>query len=345
MKVGSTFFERLSILLGSAVQLPRALEILGDSHPNYKVGARLFRMGETVKEGSSLHSAMEEYPHLFSRLEVRTVKAGEEAGNLPKALSLIADYLEKKEEFRRKLRTLATPPLVTFSFFILTAIVILVFVIPSFGSIYASIGREIPKQTKMVLAISKFIRTRWIALLASVASLWILIKILLRRTGFKKNLIDRITTYTPILRRNARRSASLTFTRSLSVLVGGGVQVTEAVRLAAESVDNRFMRAAAEDVALRTEFGMPIHRAMRECCKHIFSEEVMIMVEVGEEANKLGELLHQATKIIEQELESATKSLLALIQPLLTIVLGLMVAGLILSVYVPIFNLAYTLTP
>jgi type IV pilus assembly protein PilC len=329
------FTRQLSTMVTAGLQLTTALEILeNQSRPAMmKVVTDVRR---EIEAGGTLAKAMEAHPFVFDQVYVALIRAGEAAGSLDKVLSRLADNLENKREFQRKITgALIYPAIVVLGMGGVGAIMIF-FVIPKMMTIYEEFQAELPLVTKILLSISNFVLNFWYIALVLLAGLVIGFRILSKNPQFQSQ-VDNITFRLPIIGRLKKVTMLTEFTRTLSMLVGSGVLIVDALKITTQSFSSPLYRKTMEEATKKVEKGIPLATAMAQ--SDIFPPILPQMIAVGEETGKIDEVLTKVSVYFEEEAETAVKGLTTAMEPIIMIVLGIGVGFLIIAVIMPIYNL------
>ena len=330
------FTRQLSTMVTAGLQLTNALDILEmQSRPTMaKVVAQIRR---EVESGGTLAKAMEKHPHIFDQVYVSLVKSGEAAGSLDKVLARLADNLERKREFQRKITSAMIYPAIVVAGMCGVGGIMVIFVIPRMMTIYEEFQAELPVVTKIMMSFSGFVVSYWYISLVLLIGLAFGLRIFGRNPQFRAQ-IDNLTFRLPIIGKLKTQTMLTEFTRTLSLLVGAGVLIVDALKITIYSFGSPLYRNALEEVTKKVEKGIPLGTALAQ--EEIFPPILPQMVAVGEETGKIDEVLSKVSVYFEQEAEMAIKGLTTALEPLIMIVLGIGVAILIIAVIMPIYNLA-----
>jgi len=330
------FTRQLSTMVTAGLQLTNALDILEvQSRPS--MAKVIVEIRREVEAGGTLAKAMERYPYIFDQVYVALIKSGEAAGSLDKVLARLADNLEKKREFQRKIKSAMIYPSIVIAGMSGVGAIMVIFVIPRMMVIYEEFQAELPVMTKILMAISSFVVSYWYFSLAILAGLVIALRILSKNPQFRGQ-VDNITFRLPIIGKLRTETMLTEFTRTLSLLVGAGVLIVDALKITIYSFSSPLYRQALEEVTKKVEKGIPLGTALAQ--EEIFPPILPQMVAVGEETGKIDEVLGKVSVYFEQEAEMAIKGLTTAIEPLIMIVLGVGVGFLVIAVIMPIYNLA-----
>lgn len=330
------FTRQLSTMVTAGLQLTAALDIL-ERQARPAMAKVVAEIRQEVEGGGTLTKAMEKHPHVFDQLYIVLIKAGEASGSLDKVLARLADNLEKKREFQRKIKGAMIYPVIVIGGMLVVAAIMIVFVIPRMMSVYEEFQAELPMMTKIMLAISNFVVSYWYIGLALVAGLIFLLRILNKNPQFRSQ-VDNLAFRLPIIGKLRQETMLTEFTRTLSLLVEAGVLIVDALKITIDSFSSPIYRQALEQVNRKVEKGIPLATALAQ--EEIFPPILPQMIAVGEETGKIDEVLGKVSAYFEQEAEMAVKGLTTAIEPLIMVVLGIGVGFLIIAVIMPIYNLA-----
>ncbi|HUT98092.1 MAG TPA: type II secretion system F family protein [bacterium] len=329
------FTRQFSTMLGAGLPLVQTLATLAEQSPEglAEISVDLRRQ---VEAGQSLSAALERFPKTFGRLYVALVRAGEVSGNLEVILDRLASYLERVDSLRRRVTNALTYPAVILSMVILLGMGFLVFIIPLFQGIYDNFGAQLPLPTQIVVVLSTFFRDYWWILALVIAAVAFFVKFY-GDTAEGRLRLDRWKLGAPIFGRLFIRVAVARFTRTLGTLVRSGVPIMDGLAITAATVGNRVLERAV----LETRRAIGEGRTFAEplAATDVFPPMVVAMIAVGERTGRLEEMLHRVAEFYDDEVEVAVANLSALLEPVLMIILGVVVGGLVVSMYLPIFQM------
>ena len=330
-------FTRLfATMIGAGLPLVQSLRILGRQTDNKAFRKVIGDLVYDVETGRTLAGAMGRHPRVFSRLSVNMVAAGEAAGALDTILGRLSEFLEKSSALARKVRSAMVYPAMILGVSVPTVAILLVFVIPTFQTMFATSGVALPLPTRMVIGASAAVQDYWWAMLAGgLAALFALDRA--RRTQRGRLLADRLLLSIPVLGSLLRKAAVARFTRTLGTLVASGVSILEGLEVTAKTAGNRVIHDAVMKSRASIASGDTIAGPLEE--SGAFTPMVVRMVEVGEQTGGLDEMLARIADFYDQEVDSALETLIAAIEPLMIIVLGVLVGGMIVAMYLPIFDM------
>ena len=289
-----------------------------------------------VEKGSSLSQALARHPKAFNRLYVSMVRAGEVGGSLDSVLMRLADTIEKQVELRRKVKSAMTYPVVVACLVLLIVTAMLLFVIPMFQNIYKQLGGTLPVPTQILIKISNVCREFWyIIFLVEGGAVFAFRRWINSEDGRKK--WDAIKLKLPVFGKLVRKTALARFSRTLSALVRSGVPILESLDIVADTAGNWVVAKAVRDTQTAVKQGEPLSRRLED--HEVFPPMVVQMMAVGEETGALDEMLDKIADFYDQEVEATVDALTSLIEPLLIVVMGVCVGGMIISLYLPMFNI------
>jgi|SRR5579859_323689 len=334
-------FKQLNMLLSSGVFLTDALNILIKlSHKQY-ISEVLKQIAEIIYDGGSLHKALESLRDHFDPLIITMVKAGEESGNLVTALQSVCNHIESREAFHKKLRAAALTPAITFMFFIVIVLIIMIFVIPHFELLFMGHEAQIPAITRYIIHMSKYLTGVNIGLMMSVLMLGY---ILLRaRQNVWKRSIDSFLLKIPFLKDIIIQSSMVSLLEPLSLLLQTGVPLLPALEIAQESVKNSVIHDSYRSGTQHIMMGDSLSQSLKES-EQFIPFDLLAMIQIGEESGKLGVMLERCSRYYQEHVLRSLDIVTILFQPLLMIILGLLVAVLIFAVYMPLFELSNCIT-
>ena len=331
------FSRQFATMINAGLSLLRALTILSDQTENKELARITDEVRSDVESGKSLSQAFARHDKAFPKLYVAMVRAGETAGMLDQVLIRIAEALEKEVALRGKIKAALTYPVIVFILAVLLTGVMLVFIVPTFVAMFQSLGGELPLPTKILLAMSKFVKSvpgiLTIIVLPSV-SWWAFKRI--RSTERGRFQLDRMKLQMPVFGDLFHKIALSRFSRNFGVLLKAGVPILQALEITAETVNNGPIAVAVRDVQESVKEGESIAGPLQD--HDVFPPMVVQMIAVGEETGAVDVMLEKISDFYDQEVESTTESLTALMEPIMIAVLGGIVGSMVIALYMPIFN-------
>ena len=330
------FTQQFASMIRSNLQLVDVLHNLADETPQKKLREVIADVADDVTHGTDLSAAMAQHPQVFDDVYVNVVKSGLESGRLGEALLQISHYQKVIHETGRKVMAAMTyPAFIIFAFFgIFNAMIF--FILPRFSAVYSNFGKKLPEATQILLNVGKFWSDNWHLIIGaqvvviSVFSVWI-------ATGEGRALWDQIKLKLPLLGTLYRMSALARFLRTLAVQVENDVPVLQALCLAADACGNVYIREILYDIADDVERGRGLAASFRD--HEIFHGIVLQMLASGEEAGILDELLMSSADYFDSLVQDLLDRITALINPILTMVVGLLIAGMMVAVFLPVFQM------
>jgi len=332
----SIFSRQFATMINSGLSLLRSLNILGDQTENEALAVIVRQISADVETGSSLSDAIAKHPKAFDRLYVAMVRAGETGGVLDMVLMQLADTIEKQVELRARVKSAMTYPVAVMVLVLLIITGMLIFVVPMFETMYSELGGVLPLPTRILLGASSLVQSFMLPLivLAGISAFafkrWIATEN--GRAGF-----DKIKLKLPVFGGLVHKTAITRFARTMEALLRAGVPILEALEITSETVGNYVMETAVLDVQNRVKQGESLAGPMLDHA--IFPPMVSQMVAVGEETGAVDTMLERVGHFYEKEVEATVDALTSLLEPMLIVVLGLTVGGMVIALYMPMFNI------
>lgn len=328
--------RQLATMIDAGLPIVQSLEILGKQHENKAMRTMLSAVKEQVETGGTFADALAKHPKVFDSLFVNMIAAGENGGILDIILERLAKYLEKAMKLKREIKTAMIYPAVVILAAIIITAVLLIFVIPTFGEMFKDFGAALPLPTQMVLDLSDFFVAWWPVLFGgSGTAFYFLSRFLKTERG--KEVIHPIVLKMPIFGELVRKVAVARFTRTLGTMLGSGVPVLEALNICAKTAGNKVV----ERDVLRARISISEGKSMNEPLSEsiVFPSMVVSMIAVGESTGSLDAMLAKIAEFYEDEVDSAVAGMKQLIEPIMILVLGVIVGGLVIAMYLPIFKM------
>jgi len=333
----TAFTRELSALLGAAIPIPQALDGLGEEEDNLALKSVVLGLAESVRKGTSLSTAMEGYPQLFSRLYVSMVRVGEEAGALPAVMGDLADLLEHEDEVRGEVVGAVAYPTFVLGFGIFTVVVLLTVVLPRLFGMLQEMLNVLPLPTLILLKVSKVLSEDWLWIVLAVAgSVFGLRRYLKTERGAEA--WDGLKLRLPLIGGVFRSAALGRFARTLGTLAKSGVSLLPALRIVEDTIGNRVLAKQVALVSEETRGGDSLAAPLRKLA--VFPKGVIQMIEVGEETGRLDEMLLKIAEIEERHMRAKTKTLVSLLAPVLILVVGALVGFMVIALLLPIFKMS-----
>lgn len=338
LKELSFFSRQLSVLIDAELPLIQSLGLLAEQQKNKYFTRVITEVKEDVEAGAALNQALRKHPKVFDDLYCNLVASGEQSGSLDTMLRRLADYQESMLKLRAKVRQAMIYPSAIVTFAIIVAIFMLWKVIPVFGGIYQELGASLPGLTAAVLGLSNFV-SRYIIII--VVGL-IAIVVLYRRwskTPAGREIVDRTKLKLPVMGNLMQKISLSRFTRTLSTLISGGVPMLESLKIASTTTDNVIIERQVLNARQMVSEGKSLNDSLKQAGQGQFPAMMIQMVNVGESTGTLDEMLGKLANFFDDEVDNAVSSLLSALEPLVLIFVGGIVGTLVISMYLPLFNL------
>lgn len=331
------FSRQLATMMTSGVPLVQAFDIIGKGHENPKMQELVMAVKGDVEGGSNLADSLRKHPFFFDDLVCNLVQAGEAAGVLDTLLDKIATYKEKTEILKSKIKKAMTyPTAVVVVAFIVTAI-LLIFVVPQFESLFKNFGADLPAFTQMVVNMSRFMQDYWYLVFAGIGgSVYGLLQAKKRSRKFN-HALDRLVLKAPVVGNIMTKAAIARFARTLSTMFAAGVPLVEALDSVSGATGNIVYSDAVLRMRDQVATGQQLQLTMSQT--GLFPNMVVQMVAIGEESGSLDSMLGKVADFFEREVDDAVDSLSSLLEPLIMAILGVLVGGLVIAMYLPIFKM------
>lgn len=331
------FTRQLATMMKSGVPLLQAFEIVGKGHANPSVGKLLLDIKSDVETGSSLSVAFRKYPQYFDALFCNLVAAGEQAGILDSLLDRLATYKEKMLAIKRKIKSAMTYPLsILIIAFVITA-AIMIFVIPAFKEVFKSFGADLPAPTVIVIGLSDFFVANWYLIFGAIFGFVFSIGKIYKRSRPMQIAFDRLILRAPVFGAILTKSAIARWTRTLATMFAAGVPLVEALDSVGGAAGNYVYQTGTKQIQNEVSTGTNLTTSMEN--SHLFPSMVTQMVAIGEESGQLDAMLGKVADFFEAEVDDAVDQLSSLMEPLIMVVLGTLIGGLVVAMYLPIFKL------
>lgn len=332
------FFSRqLSTMMTAGVPLVQAIDIIGRGHTNPRMRDMVLSIKANVESGNTLADSLAKQPLYFDALFVNLIRAGEQSGALETLLDRIATYKEKTEAIKKKIKKAMFYPVAVLVVATIVTAILLIFVIPEFQSLFSSAGAALPAFTQMVVNLSIAVRRRgWLYLILIVGAIVGIIQARKRSERFHE-LMDRMLLKIPVIGMVLNKAAIARFARTLSTMFAAGVNLVEALGSVAGATGNIIYEKATLKMRDQVSTGQQLNLAMSQ--SGIFPHVVVQMIAIGEEAGSIDTMAAKVADFYEEEVDNAVDSMSSLMEPFIMVILGVLVGGLVVAMYLPIFNL------
>ena len=330
------FTRQFSTMINSGLPLVQALTILAEQTDNKALAEVTRKVVFDVESGNTVADALSKHPRAFTNLYVNMVAAGEAGGILDTILLRLATFLEKNDALVRKVKGAMIYPAVIMSVAAIAVVVLLIFVIPVFAGMFASAGQALPLPTRIVIGASGFLRRYWWIMGAAIIIGGYMFK-KYYATPPGKLVIDRLMLRMPVLGDVLRKSAVSRFTRTLGTLISSGVSILEGLEITAKTAGNRVIQDAIMQSRSSIAGGDTIAQPLQK--SKVFPPMVISMIAVGEQTGGLDEMLSKIADFYDEEVDAAVSNLLSLLEPIMIVFLGVVVGGMVVAMYLPIFDM------
>ena len=334
------FSRQIATMMASGVPMVQSFDIIADGQKNIRFKNILLDVKQSIEGGAALHEALAQYPVQFDELYCNLVHAGETSGVLDTVLDTVATYKERTEALKKKIKKALFYPMMVLAVVFVVILIMLLFVVPVFAKTFEDAGAQLPAPTQILVDASKFMQSYWWVVIGIIGGSIAALVIAKKRSPKFAHFMDRVALKLPVMGDIVRNSAIARFARTLGVTFRAGVPLVEALDAVAGAtgsiVYGDAVRQMREDIAV----GHQLQMAMKQTS--LFPNMVVQMVAIGEESGALDNMLFKVAEFYEDEVENAVDTLSTLLEPLIMVVLGTLVGGIVIALYLPIFKLAGT---
>jgi type IV pilus assembly protein PilC len=331
------FTRQLAAMMKAGVPLLQAFDIAAQGHANPAFEVLVRRIRQSLEAGSSLTTAFRQHPQHFDELYCSLIQAGERGGILVQVLERVANYMEKNDALRAKIKAALIYPFAVLSVALVVVVIIVTWVIPNFQHVFSSMGSQLPLATRVVIGVSHYFNQWWwlFGLLLGGVGLWL--RHLFAQQGAKRLRLDQRLLRLPVVGEVIKKTCVARWTRTLSTMFGAGVPLGEALDTVAQAAGNQVFLQATQGIALKVNTGTSLSAAMRNA--RVFPGMVLQMCQVGEEAGELDAMLTRMADFYDTEVDEAVTRMTKFIEPVLFVFLGALIGGIMLAMYMPIFTM------
>ena len=330
------FNQELATLLKAGMPLVQSLDILRRRVNNPVFKSVLDDVYERVRGGNSLSEAFEAHGTLFPGVYTASLLAGEKSGNLEQVIRRYVAYVKVVATVKRKTISALVYPAILLVLSLVVVSIIVLRVVPEFGAFYQQFNEELPLSTRIIVAVSDFSRTYFLVIIGSVVGVAVLFWAWMREPS-QRERFDRWVLRVPGLGQIARKFSTSQAARTLATLLGGGIPLVNAIDVSARSIKNRYIARELQNAGQQVREGRALSMAMNE--SGAFTDVAIKMVEVGESTGALQEMLNSLADFYDEEIDTNLARFITLVEPILLVVMGIIIAGLLLSLYMPLFNM------
>jgi len=331
------FTRQLATMMRAGVPLLQSFDIVGRGSTNPRVTKLLNDIRTDVETGTSLSAAFRKHPLYFDALYCNLVEAGEAAGILETLLDRLATYQEKTIAIKQKIKSALTYPIAVLVVAFVVVAVIMIFVIPAFKQVFASFGADLPAPTLIVMAMSEFFVSYWWAIFGGIGGGIYFFMQTWRRSEKMQKTMDRLLLKAPVFGSLMFKSAVARWTRTLATMFAAGVPLVEALDSVGGAAGNAVFAEATEQIQRDVSTGTSLTTSMQSTA--LFPVMVLQMASIGEESGSLDHMLGKAADFYEEEVDEAVKALASLMEPFIIVILGTIIGGIVVSMYLPIFKI------
>jgi len=331
------FSRQLATMLAAGIPLVQAFEIVGAGHENASMQKLILAIKTDVEGGSALAEALAKHPLYFDDLFVNLVEAGEQAGALETLLEKVATYKEKTEAIKKKIKKALTYPMAVLVVAFVVTIILLIFVIPAFEDLFKGFGADLPAFTRMVVDLSQFVRNQGWILAGMAGGAIYAFSYFKKRSRPMRHFLDRLILKTPVIGPIMEKAAIARYARTLSTMFSAGVPLVEALDSVAGATGNIVFEVGVLQMKDEVATGQRLQQAMENT--DLFPNMVIQMIAVGEESGSLDEMSSKVADFYEDDVDNAVDNLSSLLEPMIMAILGILVGGLVIAMYLPIFKM------
>ena len=333
----AVFSRQMATMMKAGVPLMRSFEIVAEGLENKKMAEMVVQMKNNVASGGSFAGALREHPKYFDDLFCSLVESGEQAGALETMLDRVALYREKAESLKKKVKSAMKYPITILVIAAIVTIILLLKVVPVFADMFSSFGADLPVPTQIVLNMSEWVQSNGLVGLGALVAFIILFQQAMQRSKAFKHVIQRIMVKLPVFGPILYQSAMARYARTLSTTFAAGVPLVNALDSAAGASGNIVYETAISNVRRDVETGTELAVSMKS--QGVFPPMLVQMVSIGEQSGSLDDMLAKAASIYEEEVDSLVDGLTSMMEPLIMAFLGIVVGGLVVAMYLPIFQM------
>jgi type IV pilus assembly protein PilC len=331
------FARQLATMLAAGIPMVQAFEIIGVGHDKPAMQKLVLAIKSDIETGNALNQALAKHPLYFDDLFVNLVEAGEHAGALETVLDKIATYKEKTEALKKKIKKALFYPAAVLAVAVIVTVILLLFVIPQFESLFKGFGADLPAFTQFVIGLSRWMQDNGWILLLIVGGAAFTFAYFYKRSRPLRQFIDKMSLQVPVIGPILKKAAIARFARTLATMFGAGVPLVEAMKSVAGATGNIVYQDAVMRMRDEISTGLRMQRAMEN--SGLFPNMVVQMIAVGEESGSLDEMAGKVADFYEADVDAAVDALSSLLEPLIMVILGVLVGGLVIAMYLPIFKL------
>jgi len=334
------FSRQIATMMASGVPMIQAFDIIADGQKNIRFKNVLNDIKQNIEGGASLHEALGRYPVQFDELYCNLVHAGETSGVLDTVLDTVATYKERTEAIKKKIKKALFYPMMVLVVVFLVCLIMLLFVVPVFAKTFQDAGAQLPAPTQLLVTASEFMQSYWLLVIGVTVGSVVALVVAKKRSVKFAHFLDRLSLKMPVMGNIVRNSAIARFARTLGVTFRAGVPLVEALDAVAGATGSVVYGDAVKQMREDISVGHQLQLAMKQT--GLFPNMVVQMTAIGEESGALDNMLFKVAEFYEEEVSNAVDTLSTLLEPIIMVVLGTLVGGMVVALYLPIFKLAGT---
>lgn len=331
------FTRYLSTMMAAGLPIIQAIDVIARDQDNEALQEFLTSLRSNIASGKTLAESFSEYPQYFNGLYCNLIKAGEKSGTLDKILARLATYLEKTEALKRKVKKALTYPIAILTVALGVSLILLLYVIPHFQMIFDSFGAKLPAFTLMVIHLSHFVKSYWWLILLAVIAMWMQFKVAFRTNDKFRERVDSFSLRLYIIGPMLKKSIIARFTRTLAITLEAGMPIVDSMKSMSEIMGNTVFSKAILKICDDLISGNQLYVSMSKT--KLFPNMAVQMISIGEASGTLSEMLNKVADYYEDEVNHIVDNLSSLLEPLIMVVLGVIVGGFVIAMYLPIFKL------
>ncbi|EIL99436.1 type II secretion system F family protein [Rhodanobacter denitrificans] len=336
----AVFSRQIATMMASGVPMVQSFDIIADGQKNIRFKNVLLDVKQNIEGGAALHEALARYPVQFDELYCNLVHAGETSGVLDTVLDTVATYKERTEAIKKKIKKALFYPMMVLAVVFLVCLIMLLFVVPVFAKTFQDAGAQLPAPTQLLVSASEFMQSYWLLVVGVTVGGVVALVVAKKRSVKFAHFLDRMALKMPVMGNIVRNSAIARFARTLGVTFRAGVPLVEALDAVAGATGSVVYGDAVKQMREDISVGHQLQLAMKQT--NLFPNMVVQMTAIGEESGSLDNMLFKVAEFYEEEVSNAVDTLSTLLEPIIMVVLGTLVGGMVIALYLPIFKLAGT---
>lgn len=333
----SLFARQMATMMTSGVPLLQSFDLVAQGHENPRFQKLVMDIKADIEAGGTMADAMRKYPQYFDSLFCNLVEAGEQAGILESLLNKLATYKEKSESMKKKIKKALSYPISILVVALIVSAVLLIYVVPVFADMFSGLGGDLPGMTKFVVMLSDFMVANWAPVLGTIFALKTAFKQAKARSLAFRNFLERLSLKLPMFGELLKKSAIARFTRTLATMFAAGTPLVEAMDSVAGATGNIVFYEATIKIKQEVSTGVTLAESMRN--SGVFPNMVVQMTQIGEESGNIDKMLNKVADYYEEEVDNLVDALSSMMEPMIMAFLGVVIGGLVLAMYMPIFKM------